>query len=62
MRRDLPGGEAFRAQMLTLESSQAQQQAVAGFFDTLGAASDRLPGHTGAARSGAAPALMDNEP
>ena len=60
--RDLPGGEAFRAQMLTLESSQAQQQAVAGFFDTLGAASDRLPGHTGAARSGAAPALMDNEP
>ncbi len=41
--RGLPGGEAFRGRMLTLEDSQAQWQALADFFDELGAASDRLP-------------------
>ncbi len=36
----LPGGAAFRAQMNTLPSAQAQWQAVAGFFDEL---ADRHP-------------------
>ncbi|QKO20468.1 tRNA dihydrouridine synthase DusB [Rhodoferax sp. BAB1] len=39
----LPGGEAFRARMNTLEDSQAQVQAVAEFFDELGTHMDRMP-------------------
>ncbi|GAB3501181.1 tRNA dihydrouridine synthase DusB [Curvibacter fontanus] len=39
----LPGGEAFRARMNTLEDSQAQVLAVAEFFDGLGAHMDRMP-------------------
>ena len=57
--RDLPRGEAFRAQMLTLESSQAQQRAVADYFDELGTASDRLPERRGAATG--EPALLEDE-
>ena len=38
--RSLPGGEAFRAAMNTLESAEAQQRAVATFFDEL---ADRHP-------------------
>jgi tRNA-dihydrouridine synthase B len=41
--RDLPGGEAFRARMLTLEDSARQLDAVASYFDALGATLDRLP-------------------
>ncbi|MFD0668787.1 tRNA dihydrouridine synthase DusB [Ramlibacter sp. MAHUQ-53] len=41
--RGLPGGEAFRERMLVLEDSQAQWQAVADYFDELGASTDRLP-------------------
>ena len=60
--RDLPGGDAFRARMLALESSQTQQQAVADYFDTLGAVSDRLPGGSGAAGCGLTAVLMENQP
>ena len=41
--RHLPGGEAFRAAMNLLEDCQAQTQAVADFFDALGARMDRIP-------------------
>ena len=41
--RDLPGGEAFRARMLTLENSVQQLDAVATYLDHLGATLDRLP-------------------
>ncbi|MDO8371674.1 MAG: tRNA dihydrouridine synthase DusB [Polaromonas sp.] len=41
--RTLPGGEAFRSRMNLLEDSQAQWQAVAGFFDGLGLRMDRMP-------------------
>jgi tRNA-dihydrouridine synthase B len=41
--RELPGGEAFRARMLTLEASARQLDAVAAYFDFLGATLDRLP-------------------
>jgi tRNA-dihydrouridine synthase B len=39
----LPGGEAFRAAMNTLESAQAQINSVASFFDELAQAHPRLP-------------------
>jgi tRNA-dihydrouridine synthase B len=39
----LPGGERFRAQMNMLVDAQAQVQAVADFFDGLGAETDRMP-------------------
>ena len=38
----LPGGEDFRARMNLLERCELQVQAVADYFDGLGAASDRL--------------------
>ncbi|MBS0292049.1 MAG: tRNA dihydrouridine synthase DusB [Proteobacteria bacterium] len=41
--RDLPGGEAFRQQINTIEDCAAQWRAVAGFFDALGVQMDRLP-------------------
>jgi tRNA-dihydrouridine synthase B len=41
--RGLPGGEAFRNQMNTLTDAAAQWQAVASYFDTLGATRERLP-------------------
>ncbi len=41
--RDLPGGEAFRQHINTIEDCAAQWQAVAGFFDALGERMDRLP-------------------
>jgi tRNA-dihydrouridine synthase B len=41
--RALPGGEVFRARMNLLDDCQAQCQAVADFFDRLGAVTDRLP-------------------
>ncbi|MCX7239990.1 MAG: tRNA dihydrouridine synthase DusB [Burkholderiales bacterium] len=41
--RDLPGGEAFRKHMNTLEESAAQVAAVNQFFDTLNDCWDRLP-------------------
>ncbi len=41
--RELPGGEAFRARMLTLEDSARQLDAVAAYFDFLGSTLDRLP-------------------
>jgi tRNA-dihydrouridine synthase B len=39
----LPGGEAFRAAMNTLETADAQLRAVASFFDELAVAHPRLP-------------------
>jgi tRNA-dihydrouridine synthase B len=41
--RALPGGEAFRAAMNTLETAEAQLRAVASFFDELAVAHPRLP-------------------
>ena len=41
--RDLPGGEAFRARMNTIDDAAAQSRAVAGFFDALAACTDRMP-------------------
>ena len=41
--RELPGATAFRAQMNTLQDSQAQWAAVADFFDALNVRTDRLP-------------------
>jgi tRNA-dihydrouridine synthase B len=41
--RALPGGEAFRAAMNTLDSCAAQVEAVATFFDRLGERHVRLP-------------------
>ena len=43
--RDLPGGEAFRATMNTLDESHAQVQAVADFFETLNHNMDRIPAY-----------------
>jgi tRNA-dihydrouridine synthase B len=55
--RALPGGEAFRAAMNTLETADAQLRAVASFFDTLAEAWPRLPAanepHVGHARHAA---------
>jgi tRNA-dihydrouridine synthase B len=39
----LPGGEAFRERMNALEDSRAQADAVAAYFDEVGALTDRLP-------------------
>jgi tRNA-dihydrouridine synthase B len=41
--RDLPGGEAFRLQMNTLEDCDAQVAAVEHFMDDLNARMDRIP-------------------
>jgi tRNA-dihydrouridine synthase B len=41
--KSVPGGEAFRAQMNALVDAQTQLQAVADFFDGLGAKTDRMP-------------------
>ena len=45
--RALPGGEAFRARMNTIEAAAEQWQAVADFFEELAVAHERLP-HAGA--------------
>ena len=42
--RTLPGGEAFRARMNTIEDSALQWQAVADYFDELAVGMDRMPG------------------
>jgi tRNA-dihydrouridine synthase B len=42
--KTLPGGEAFRARMNTLEDSAAQVHAVSAFFDALSGQMDRMPG------------------
>ena len=41
--RALPGGEAFRGAMNTIEDCGAQLRAVAGFFDALAGRMDRIP-------------------
>ena len=41
--RALPGGEAFRAQMNTLDDCEAQIDAVGRWFDALGQTHERLP-------------------
>jgi tRNA-dihydrouridine synthase B len=43
--RSLPGGEAFRSQMNSIEESHAQVAAVERFFDSLNQHMDRIPGH-----------------
>ena len=51
--RALPGGEAFRAVMNTLDSCEAQVAAVATFFDELGQRHAQLPVRSGAANDDA---------
>ena len=51
--RALPGGEAFRAVMNTLDSCDAQLAAVATFFDELGSRHPLLPTRAGAANDDA---------
>lgn len=46
--RALPGGEAFRQHINTIEDSAAQWQAVAEFLDALGSQMDRMPAATAA--------------
>ena len=46
--RALPGGEAFRQHINTLEDSATQWQAVADFLDALGSQMDRIPAATAA--------------
>ena len=46
--RALPGGEAFRQHINTIEDSAAQWQAVAEFLDALGTQMDRMPAATAA--------------
>jgi len=41
--RSMPGGEAFRAHMNTLEQADAQWQAVKDYFDELSSRMDRIP-------------------
>jgi tRNA-dihydrouridine synthase B len=41
--RGLPGGERLRQHINTLDDARAQHDAVAAFFDTLGATRERLP-------------------
>lgn len=45
--RALPGGEALRAHINTIEDSATQWQAVADYLDALGQQMDRLPAATG---------------
>jgi tRNA-dihydrouridine synthase B len=45
----VPGGDAFRARMLTIEDSGQQLDAVATYFDILGLTLDRLPTDRGTA-------------
>ena len=49
--RQLPGAEAFRTHLNTLDECQAQLQAVADYLDTLNAQMDRLPEDTGKAHN-----------
>eukprot|EP01030_Chromulinospumella_sphaerica_P014284 gene14284-14077_t len=46
--RALPGGEAFRQHINTIEDSATQWQAVADFMDALGTQMDRMPAATAA--------------
>ncbi|MFN4028571.1 MAG: tRNA dihydrouridine synthase DusB [Acidovorax temperans] len=46
--RALPGGEAFRQHINTIEDSATQWQAVADFLDALGSQMDRMPAATAA--------------
>jgi tRNA-dihydrouridine synthase B len=55
--RALPGGEAFRAAMNTLDSSDAQVRAVSTFFDELAAVHPLLPEPAAAAANDATTAL-----
>ncbi|WP_461467072.1 tRNA dihydrouridine synthase DusB [Melaminivora sp.] len=49
--RALPGGEALRQQINSLDDAQAQTRAVAQYFDALGAQMDRLPAASAQAAS-----------
>jgi len=49
--RDLPGGEAFRSGMNTLQDCVAQVAAVEQFFDGLNEKMDRVPAYGGAANT-----------
>ena len=54
--RSLPGGEALRQHINTVDSSSAQWQAVADYLDGLGQRMERLPAVTRAAADHAAQA------
>ncbi|MES2973756.1 MAG: tRNA dihydrouridine synthase DusB [Pseudomonadota bacterium] len=57
--RSLPGGEDFRKRMNLLESCEAQLAAVAGYFDALGAAGDRMPAATGTQQEDGETAIVE---
>jgi tRNA-dihydrouridine synthase B len=62
--RSLPGGEAFRARMNAVDDCAAQLNAVADFFDDLGARMGRIPASTDLATDGAGaclPARMNKD-
>ena len=56
----LPGSEVFRARMNTLDSTRAQGEAVAAYFDQLGQLSDRMPRPSALAAS-TAQATLDQD-
>ena len=58
--RELPGGEAFRSRMLAIDDCERQVQAVAAYFDDLGAAMDRLPARSPVGQGPMIQALLEN--
>ncbi len=59
--KSLPGGEAFREQMNRLENADAQRQAVADYFDSLGDRMDRIPAGAGDVCGPAATTIKENK-
>jgi tRNA-dihydrouridine synthase B len=58
--RELPGGEAFRSRMLAIEEAAEQIDAVAAYFDGLGALMDRLPASQAVVPGQMNQALLEN--
>ena len=58
--RELPGGEAFRSRMLAIEDGAEQIDAVAAYFDGLGAMMDRLPASQAVVPGPSSQALLEN--
>jgi len=58
--RELPGGEAFRSRMLAIEDGAEQIDAVAAYFDGLGAMMDRLPASRAVVPGPSSQALLEN--
>jgi tRNA-dihydrouridine synthase B len=50
--RELPGGEAFRAEMNAIEDCALQLRAVSDYFEALASRMERIPAHRGAEAPG----------